>query len=510
MIDYSNIRLGKNCIVWTRVSTKHQETGGSIETQKEVCEDYAKRNGYNIVDYYGGTHESAKTPGPLITAMTQKVKQDKTISTVLISEFDRFSRELWQATRMLEDMRRLGIIVIATKTGSDTKTKEGMLMAQHTLSMAQWDNQNRTDKFMDGREKCIQAGAWILKSPLGYYKVGKSRNTWCYLNDKGKLLRYAFKWKLAGFSNSEILKRLSARGLDITKQALHKVLTNPFYAGKICHRYTNYEHVDGQIEPAVSYSDFLKVQEIMSGRTGKYTQNKHNPKFPLTRHVICADDGTPFTSYTKERKTKTTIRYYDYYKCNKTGCKTNVAAKVMHDKYELLLGRYNLPEAFLVNFTSLIKELFREIFGELVSQRTLLKKQCSEIDKEIKAVRLRYAVGKIDKESYETAIEEFTNRKDVITLELNNCNQNLSNYENKIPDIIATASNIDSLWRDADLESQRRIQNLVFPDGILWDKQIGDYRTISRNEFFAIMDKYSVIYGNKKDAEISASVSLCG
>jgi len=37
-------------------------------------------------------------------------------------------------------MRRLGIIVIATKFGLDTRTKEGMLMAQQTLSMAQWDN----------------------------------------------------------------------------------------------------------------------------------------------------------------------------------------------------------------------------------------------------------------------------------------------------------------------------------------------------------------------------------
>ena len=59
---------------------------------------------------------------------------------MIISEFDRFSRELWQATKMLEDMRRLGIIVIATKFGLDTRTKEGMLMAQQTLSMAQWDN----------------------------------------------------------------------------------------------------------------------------------------------------------------------------------------------------------------------------------------------------------------------------------------------------------------------------------------------------------------------------------
>ena len=57
----------KNCFIWTRVSTKHQEeNGGSLDDQKCRCEKYAKDNGYTIKGYFGGTHESAKTPGKLI------------------------------------------------------------------------------------------------------------------------------------------------------------------------------------------------------------------------------------------------------------------------------------------------------------------------------------------------------------------------------------------------------------------------------------------------------------
>lgn len=63
------------------------------------------------------------------------------------------------------------------------------MMAQQMLSMAQWDNQNRTDKFVGGRQGCLRSGAWCEKAPLGYRKEGKSRNTWCYLNDDGKLLK---------------------------------------------------------------------------------------------------------------------------------------------------------------------------------------------------------------------------------------------------------------------------------------------------------------------------------
>ena len=56
----------KNCVIWTRVSTKRQEdNGGSLDDQRCKCEAFAKQNGYNIKGYFGGTHESAKTPGPL-------------------------------------------------------------------------------------------------------------------------------------------------------------------------------------------------------------------------------------------------------------------------------------------------------------------------------------------------------------------------------------------------------------------------------------------------------------
>ena len=182
MIKYSEVREGRKCVIWTRVSTKYQEeNGGSLQTQKEICQEYADRNGYQVLEYFGGKHESAATPGNMIKNMVRFVKRTATVSTILVSEFDRFSRLAWQAIKMLHDMRALGIVVIATKIGLDTRTKEGMMWAQNSLSAAEWDNQNRTDKFVSGKEQCLRAGAWVLKAPLGYFKVGKSRETECRL-----------------------------------------------------------------------------------------------------------------------------------------------------------------------------------------------------------------------------------------------------------------------------------------------------------------------------------------
>ena len=51
-----------NAIIYTRVSTKEQaDTNTSLGTQKRYCENYAKANELNVVAYFGGTHESAKS-----------------------------------------------------------------------------------------------------------------------------------------------------------------------------------------------------------------------------------------------------------------------------------------------------------------------------------------------------------------------------------------------------------------------------------------------------------------
>ena len=250
----------KNCFIWTRVSTKHQEdNGGSLDDQKCHCEKFAKDNGYTIKGYFGGKHESAKTPGKLIKEMIAAIKKDKSVKYILVKQADRFSRDSTQAGNIISDLISRGITIIEALSGCDTSTPEGKLMIQIKLNLAEWDNTNRTNKFVSGRKHCMESGVWIGKRPVGYNKVGKSINTEYTINETGKLIRKAFKWKLQGVDNFRILDRLSSMGLHICKQKLHKILTNPFYAGKIKSSFTNGEIIDGKHPAIISWVEFLQV-----------------------------------------------------------------------------------------------------------------------------------------------------------------------------------------------------------------------------------------------------------
>ena len=149
----------KNCFIWTRVSTKRQEeNGGSLEDQRCRCEKYAKDNGYTIKGYFGGKHESAKTPGKLIKEMISAVKKDKTVKYIIVNHADRFSRDAGQAINIINDIKAIDITIIEASTGMDTSTAEGLMMMQIKLSLAQWDNTNRTNKYVSGRRHCMMSG----------------------------------------------------------------------------------------------------------------------------------------------------------------------------------------------------------------------------------------------------------------------------------------------------------------------------------------------------------------
>ena len=62
------------------------------------------------------------------------------------------------------------------------------------------------------------------------------------------------------------------------------------------------------------------------------------------------------------------------------------------------------------------------------------------------------------------------------------------------------------------LELSQKIQNLLFPSSILWDKETNSYRTIDENYALGIIYNISASYENKKEGELKNSpskVNLC-
>ena len=303
------------------------------------------------------------------------------------------------------------------------------------------------------------------------------------------------------------MDRLSAMGLNLSKQKLHKILTNPFYAGKIQSKFTAGVIVNGKHPALIPWTEFLRVQDILSGRTGVYKHQKETPQFPLKRHIRCAYDGTPMTAYTVKKKK------IDYYKCNEKGCRNNISAKKVHTLYEELLNKYSIPVVLNKIFCKVIRDILTQSDIERQETLSVLKRQNSEIKNRIKACKVKYGSGDIDEDIYAVTMESLQDKLAKNELELSKVKENLSNHDKTIQNIASTCCMLGSLWRNAETELSEKIQNLLFPNGILWDKEIGNYRTIDENKALSIISKLSDSYKNKKEENPfgnSSSVNLCG
>lgn len=212
-------RSATNVVVYTRVSTKEQaDKNYSLETQRRIIEEYVLKNNLNVVAFFGGTYESAKTDGRKeFQRMLDLIRQSKgKISQILVYTLDRFSRTGGAAIKLATDLReKYGVNVFAVTQPTDTSNPSGVLHQNIQLLFSEFDNQLRKQKAIAGMKEKFKRGVWVVKPPVGYDIVKSNGERKIIVNEEGKKLKKAFEWKLQGVKNEEIVSRLKALGVKI-------------------------------------------------------------------------------------------------------------------------------------------------------------------------------------------------------------------------------------------------------------------------------------------------------
>ena len=497
----------KVAALWTRVSTERQEENNcSLETQERICREYAAKHGITIKKQYGGTHESAKTEGQLYRKMIAEVAADRDINIILVYSFDRFSRAGNEAIMTKAYLKSKGVYVISATQPIDTDSAAGEFMENILFLFNQFENSLRRDKAVTGMTACLKRGEWYGKAPLGYdhKKVGKTHIL--TVNDDGRILKKAFLWKAnEGAGDIEIVKRLALEGLRIDRKHLNKILHNPFYCGKITHNLLGEEIVEGKQEKLIDEATFNKIQCITHAG---YEHKEETEQFPLKRHVCCSDCGGYLTGYTVKARGK------DYYKCNKKGCKSNHSTERLHQQYCALLNTYSIPKPLVPILTKVLHKVFREYNQERSDTRTLLLKNKSEIERKLLALKIRLGLDEIDKDIYNTTSVHLNDQLTQIHKELHEAERDLSNEKKYIVDVIAMSCKLGTLWKEGNFRTRQKLQNLIYPNGILYDKHLGSYRTENENEVFRIFRTISTGYivdkekATKENAPLSSLVGM--
>ena len=457
------------CVIYTRVSTKEQaDNNMSLDIQRKACESYVKKNSYLIMAYFGGTYESAKTDERKeFNNMLSFVKKSREqISFIIVYSVDRFSRSGGNAIYITEQLQKEGINVVAVTQPTDASTPSGILQQNIQFIFSQYDNQLRKEKAVAGMKNKLLMGEWCVKPPMGYDIIKINGKKSIIANADGALIRKAFLWKYyERLPMVEILHRLKAMGLEISKTHIGKVLRNPFYCGIISHKMLEGKIVKGKHEKIISSELFLAVNSMLTTSKLEKYRYKEYIEIPLKRILICEKCGKRMTGYCVRSKN------LFYYKCPTAGCKSNKNASQLHTLFiEELRKREINEKSYLA--------LKNELAGNFIQLNNINHKSCNhylgligKLKKKIKITEERFVLGDIKEDLYKKHTGNFRHQISDIEKEIDKVQAGLIERKKIKEEAEKQVTNLTTMWQAGNLQIKRMIQSTVFPQGIFYSKE---------------------------------------
>jgi site-specific DNA recombinase len=482
--ETKNKNTNNRCVVYTRVSTKDQaDNNMSLVTQKKLCEQFCEKNDLEIVAYFGGTYESAKTDERKefnsMLAFINKCKDP--ISQIIVYSIDRFSRSGGNAIYIKEQLKKFGVGIQSVTQPADTATSSGRLQQNIQLIFSDFDNELRRDKCTTGMREALLRGEWIAMQPTGYDNVRVNGKRKLTINALGKKLYQIFEWKAnEGITNEEIRMRLVNQGIKLNPQRISGILKNPFYCGIITHNLLGGQLVEGVHEKLVSKEMFLRANEIKQGNSGGYKVMMANDGIPLKHFLTCSTCGKFIRGYKAYKNQKY------YYKCGTTGCNSNKRADHLHDQFKSILAQQivNIDERTVPILKNAMYEIYKRNNLVAAESRNTFHSQLKEVHKKIERLEERFVNEEVTQELFEKFHKKLKMEKLEIEAKLQEPEKGPSNPEKAIDMALHLATKLNTAWDYSDYVHKQKLQNIVFPEGISYDRKNDECRTPRTNSAF--------------------------
>ena len=482
----------KNVILYRRVSTTDQKLNGhSLNTQNNSLKEFAHKNGMNVVREYMEDFSAKNFNRPEFRKLQEYVKKNKgTVDYILITSWDRFSRNVYEALGVIYKMRDLGVEVNCTENWIDHDDPQQLMMTLMYLGIPEIDNKIKSQKVKVNMRQGLKEGRWNRSQPIGYIKGRDPENPNRPLMQidpiKGPLIAELFKEFAKGvYSQSEILRMPKYKSLKLSKSNLSRFLKNVLYAGKIkvpALKEEQEELVDALHKPLITWEIFQKVQYQLEQRSNnKSKPSKFNKELPLRGHLKCPEcDGNLTGSGSTGKSGK---RYY-YYHCNtKNGCSVSFKVKDVHVAFNSLMKDLSPPAEVLDLFSLIMKDHYQNAektkFETIKNIKTKIESLEQRKGKLLDKLLDNVVTNSVYTKSAETIDNEIMEHK--IQLE------SLGDYQDDLEEYIKFGTfllqNIQELYHRADVQTKNKVLSSILEEKLTFMGK--KYRTPKFKEAFS-------------------------
>jgi len=226
------------CAIYTRVSTEEQAREGySLSAQEERLRAHAKSQGWAVYKLYvddGYSAGSRNRPALKRLLFDASLKR---FDVVLVYKIDRLSRSLKDLIDIVAELNQFDVGFKSCTELIDTTRPEGRLMFHQFGSFAQYERELIGQRTRFGMMKRLRQGLWNGIPPYGY-RIVEGRLV--VEPVEAERVQTIFDWYLRrNMGVVAISQELNRQGIKPRKAErwkgtrIHKMLTNPLYAGFI-------------------------------------------------------------------------------------------------------------------------------------------------------------------------------------------------------------------------------------------------------------------------------------
>lgn len=458
-------------VLYCRVSSIEQTKNLSLPTQEKACREYCARQGYDVDAVFIDAGESAKTTDrPEFGRLLAHCRQRKgTLHAVVVYSLTRFSRNSADHHAITALLRGLGITLRSVTEPID-ESPSGRLMEGILASMAQFDNDVKSERVTAGMQAALERGRWVNRPPLGYRPGRRGGPSLEPDPERAPLVREAFTLCAAGIRGRALIQRLTLRGLrtnaghSLTPQTLNLLLRNRAYLG-VVRQPSGAGEQRGDFEPIVDEETFARVQlQLVQAPTSTRAIERHrnHPAFPLRRFARCAVCEQPLTGSTSRGRSKG----YAFYHC-KRGC-TRLPVSVLEAQFITLLDGLRPKREYWNLFKASVVAEWQDRRQQADALRPALKKQIAALTARERRLDEAFLFERsIDQATYHAQRDQLREQLAVAQIEL----ADLRSRADSIDDDLAYAYDVCArarlLWLDAaTVERRQQIQWVLFPKGI--------------------------------------------
>ena len=504
-------------VAYVRVSDESQVNNESLGTQRDRIEKYAEQYGYEIVEWFIEEGRSGKTvkQRPAMLKMLKFCAKNKgKIGYAIFYKMQRASRDsTTYAAEVKLVFNSLGMSVRSATEHIDD-TPSGRFMEGMFVLNGQLDNEIKSGTTTDNMETVARQG-WYQGPPLPGFRLDKvkvgikkthttlkrNKNTW---QNVAELFE---TFAGGGFTQADIVRMAKEKGITnyrgkpLDDNGVHRMLTQPAYAGYICNKLTNFEMIEGQHfkEAIVTLETFQRVQLIINTTSRKragHTIIIENETYPLKRFVLCFNCLKPL--YASSPKTGGGKSHSPRYHCARPSCRGKVPsakADTVNKEYAELLKRVKPTDSTLRLYKEILNRTAMKQLDNLNRRLSSLRNALSALDEERSIAMRRWNKGEMsdaDKDEVVMTIEadKFDKKDQIAKLE-----EQQAVKQSQIDYAMNFMHDAHKLWVDADVSMRRGFQNMIFPEGVILDTRTLEFGTT----------KISLLYRyvpNKKDLSV--------